>query len=73
MSQANLEIYDINGRKVWASRNQSLAEGNNVIIWEGKDFQGNSVGSGIYFARLNLTDDSSRESANFIEKIVMLE
>jgi chitinase len=73
MSQVNLEIYDINGRKVWASRNQSLAEGNNVIIWEGKDFQGNSVGSGIYFARLNLTDDSSRESANFIEKIVMLE
>lgn len=44
-----LTIYNIMGQVV---KTYSVAEGNHIIPWNGKDSQGNNCGSGIYFYKL---------------------
>jgi hypothetical protein len=47
-----LSIYNIKGQKVKTLMNQSCEKGNYSVIWDGKDKQGNPVGSGLYLYRL---------------------
>ncbi len=54
----SLRIYDIEGRLV-----RHLAEGSNgpgahALIWNGRDDRDNTVGSGIYFYRLRIDDET---------------
>jgi hypothetical protein len=54
--QATLKIYDVRGRAV---REVSLPAGTASAPWDGRDHEGQRVGSGVYLARLNY----GRESA----------
>jgi subtilisin family serine protease len=56
-SQTNLQIFDISGRLVRNVASGNLRSGEHTFNWNGKDNQGNSVGSGVYFYRLQ-TDNS---------------
>jgi hypothetical protein len=47
--RGTLTIYNIMGQVV---KTYSVAEGNHIIPWNGKDSQGNNCGSGIYFYKL---------------------
>jgi len=53
---ATIEIYNIKGKKIRQysiSNNQSVSsELTSSIVWDGKDFLGNSVSSGIYFYKM---------------------
>ena len=49
----DVELYNIRGQKVRNLHHGTLPSGNHKLVWDGKDNKGNTVGSGIYFARIN--------------------
>lgn len=48
----NLEIYNVRGQKVKTLLNENKMAGRHSIVWDGKDDNGRSVSSGVYFYRL---------------------
>jgi hypothetical protein len=52
-AQINIDIYDIQGRKVRTLLNAREDVGRHTIIWDGRDDSGNELASGIYFARIS--------------------
>jgi len=57
-AHVRLSVYDILGRKITTLINEELPSGNHSITWNGKDYKGNEVASGIYFYRIE-TDSFS--------------
>ena len=55
-STVELAIYNIKGQKVKTLVNEILPAGGHSVIWDGKDFNDNRVGSGIYFYKLIVGD-----------------
>lgn len=50
--RVKLDIFDIAGRKIKTLINAERPAGQNMIIWDGTGFSGESVASGVYFYRL---------------------
>ncbi|MFH0952599.1 MAG: peptidoglycan DD-metalloendopeptidase family protein [Patescibacteria group bacterium] len=61
-----LEVYDVQGKRVLTLANGILPAGEHMFKWDGKDGSGNQVASGIYFARL------ITRSSNHTRKMVLL-
>jgi hypothetical protein len=55
-AQINIDIYDIQGRKVRNLINNREEIGKHTVIWDGRDDSGNELASGIYFARITQWD-----------------
>ncbi len=53
-SNIELSIYNLKGQKVRQLVGNQLTSGEHSIIWNGKDDNGKSVSSGIYFYQLNV-------------------
>ncbi|MCK4652817.1 MAG: T9SS type A sorting domain-containing protein, partial [Candidatus Cloacimonetes bacterium] len=51
-SKVDLKIYNIKGQKVKTLVSEQLPVGEHSVIWNGRDSNGNRVGSGIYFYKL---------------------
>ena len=51
-----LKIYNLLGQVVRTLVDEPLASGTHEIVWDGKDEQGNSISSGIYFYKLRSGD-----------------
>ena len=51
-SNLRVDIYNIKGQKVKTLLNEFKPSGEHSIVWSGKDDNGNDVGSGIYFYRM---------------------
>lgn len=51
-SFAELEIYDISGKKVRTVVNKNMEAGSHQVVWNGLDDLGNQVASGVYFYRI---------------------
>jgi len=51
-SAVSLDIYDLLGRKIARIIDDEMDAGQHAITWDGKDSNGSSVSSGIYFYRL---------------------
>jgi hypothetical protein len=47
-------IFDLNGRRVWRSAEQSVAAGRSQFVWDGRNDRGEPLGPGVYFYRLRL-------------------
>jgi hypothetical protein len=56
-SPVEIEIYDIQGRKVRSER-YGTRTGTQNFVWDGRDDGGNQVGSGIYWVRLRAGDEA---------------
>jgi len=54
-----LVIYNLKGQKVKTLVNEKLDAGTHLVMWDGKDENGKSVTSGIYFYQLNAGKDFS--------------
>lgn len=52
-SQVRIDVYNVKGQKVSSLVNANLPSGSHSVTWNGKDAQGNSVSSGIYYVRMN--------------------
>ena len=65
-SRVSLNIYNIKGQKVKQIVNSQLSVGQHSVIWNGKDDNGKSISSGIYFYKL--------KTANFekTKKMILL-
>lgn len=50
----NISIYNINGVKVKTIEDKNVSVGNYSVTWDGKDFSGKKVNSGIYLVQLVL-------------------
>ncbi|MCK4696300.1 MAG: T9SS type A sorting domain-containing protein, partial [Candidatus Cloacimonetes bacterium] len=51
---SELSIYNIKGQKVKTLVNEVLSAGEHSIIWDGNDYSGKPVGSGIYLYKLSV-------------------
>lgn len=52
-SFVTIEIYNVLGQKVKTLVRENLDAGNHTIHWHGKDDNGSSVGSGVYFYKMS--------------------
>ena len=52
-SMTTLAVYDITGRKLRELLTGDIRAGRHSVLWDGKDGDGVSVGSGLYFSRLS--------------------
>ena len=66
-SFVNVSIYNIKGQKVATLVDEKLLTGNHSIVWNGKDKDGNSVSSGVYFYKIE-TDKNQKT----INRMVLL-
>jgi hypothetical protein len=53
---AELSVFDIRGRRVAVLRDGILEAGPHEVVWDGKDFTGRKVASGVYFSQLVTSD-----------------
>jgi len=51
-SKVSLEVYDITGRKVRTLLKEALPAGVHKISWDGRNENGEAVGSGVYIYRV---------------------
>jgi flagellar hook assembly protein FlgD len=54
-----LEVYNVKGQLVRTLLNDVKAAGNHTVVWNGKDNNGRSVSSGIYYYKMNTGKYSS--------------
>ena len=52
-----MNIYDILGRKVNMIERSNASSGRLELLWDGKNFNGEKLGSGVYFAKPTSSDD----------------
>ena len=52
-----MNIYDILGRKVNMIERKGASSGRLELLWDGKNFNGEELGSGVYFAKPASSDD----------------
>jgi parallel beta-helix repeat protein len=53
-----LEVYDLRGRLVKTLVSEEQGAGEHIVVWDGHDESGAPVGSGVYFYRLSVGDQS---------------
>ncbi|MCK4661759.1 MAG: T9SS type A sorting domain-containing protein, partial [Bacteroidales bacterium] len=51
-SNVIIEIYNIQGKKIKTLVNKYKVSGNHSVVWNGNDYNGKIVSSGIYYCRL---------------------
>ena len=54
LSDVDMQVVDINGRKIRSLLNNTLASGNHNVSWDGTNNSGVNMSSGIYFIILNV-------------------
>jgi hypothetical protein len=54
-SQVSLKIFSVTGQLVCTLYEGESSAGTHVVLWDGLNDRGNSVGSGVYFCRLQAT------------------
>ncbi len=55
-TRVTLAIYDVQGRLVRTLVSETIGEGYQARVWDGRDANGNQVSSGVYFYRLTAGD-----------------
>jgi len=66
-SPVRIEIYNLKGQKIRTLVNQDQTPGHYRIVWNGKDESGSSVGSGVYFYRMQAGSYSSTRKMLLME------
>lgn len=51
--EVELKIYDLLGREVWTLNNEIKSAGTYSVLWNGTDYVGRDLSSGIYFLSIN--------------------
>jgi len=57
-SRVTIDVYDLSGRQVATIASGTQPAGDHQVIWNGADFNGNPVSSGVYFYRMNAGEES---------------
>jgi hypothetical protein len=51
-SRVSLDVFNVTGQRIVTLVDEILAAGQHSVVWDGRDTDGNSVSSGIYFYRI---------------------
>ena len=62
----NLEVYNVSGQRVRTLVDESRSAGTHAVTWDGRDDNGSSVSSGVYFYRLRAGDFSESRRMTLI-------
>jgi len=65
--RVNLDIYNINGQMVASLVEGVQSAGEHVVEWNGTDFAGNGVATGVYIYRLNAGEFSQSKKMSFVK------
>jgi len=65
-SGSTFEVYNLRGQKINTWKTDANPSDKTSSVWDGKDFKGNRVGSGVYFVRVKSGKDT------FVKKILKL-
>ncbi len=66
-SDVNIDIFNVKGQRVNQQRLNGLNRGLHHFVWNGTDFRGNKVGSGVYTVRLSTSQQSERVKVMLIK------
>ncbi len=66
-SQVEVSVYDILGRKIVSLLDGEKAEGSYTLEWNGKDAQGLTMPSGIYFIRMTAGDFTDSRKVSLLK------
>ncbi len=55
-AKVELNVYDLRGRRVRTLRNETQDPGRYVVQWDGRDFNGKNLASGVYLLRLRANE-----------------
>jgi hypothetical protein len=67
-SKVTVEIFDIQGRRVSTLVNQDVPAGYHTVVWSGKDSQGQTVATGVYFCRVQCC-----EGKELLKKVIKIQ
>jgi len=56
-----LHVYNVSGRLVRTLVNDELTAGPHSVVWDGRDNNGRSLASGVYFAKLTAGDETAEK------------
>jgi hypothetical protein len=60
-SAVSVDVFDVNGRQVRSLVSQTYPAGEHLLSWDGRNDQGQSVGSGIYLVRMRAGADEQTQ------------
>ena len=66
-TNAKLSIYDINGKEITTLVDGNFAAGTHQAKWNGKDFAGNVVASGIYLYKLSTPEANMTKTLLYVK------
>ena len=70
-SFVNLSVFNVLGKKIAIIANGEFSAGNHKVRWAGKNSEGNSVGSGIYFYRISVSSKSGKHFSQIRKMMLM--
>jgi hypothetical protein len=62
----SLAIYDATGRLVRRLVSAQVGTGSHSVVWDGRDQEGRSLGSGVYFAHITIGDFAASQKLTLI-------
>jgi hypothetical protein len=71
-SVATMAVYDILGRKVSTLVSEELTPGYYTATWNGTDEKGFSIGTGIYYVRMNAVPVNGDQAFSDVKKIMLM-
>lgn len=66
---AKVRVYSVSGRRVW-QREMAASAGQNFVVWDGRDDEGDAVANGVYLVRVQLKSGSSGRTVDALERMV---
>ena len=71
VSQVNLTLFNSKGQRIGELIDEELSAGFHSITWDGLDGQGNRVGSGVYFYRLEARSPGSKPFTSTMKMLLL--
>ena len=65
--EVSLEVYDLSGRMVRSFEISGYKKGSYSLTWDGRDYSGKELSTGVYLIRLGSSDVSSTRKAMLIK------
>ena len=66
--EVTARIFNLAGRLKWTQKPESTQRGSNVLNWDGKDYNGNVVTSGLYIVTLEKGDSVLRTTVGVLNR-----
>jgi len=70
-SYVNVDIYNIQGRKIRSLANEYMGRGRHSLIWDGYNAEGNVVSSGIFYFKIQIENENG-DGSSIYQKMLLI-